>query len=74
MLKKGMKKSVISKKLGVNRKAVYNWSVKLKQSGDWHDRKHPSSKGVYKGQTHKGSEGETEENNRQWSKIIRIRY
>ena len=44
MLKKGMKKSVISKRLGVNRKTVYNWSVKLEQSGDWHDRKQPGSK------------------------------
>ena len=44
MLKKGMKKSVISKKLGVNRKTVYNWSVKLEQSGDWHDIKQPGSK------------------------------
>ena len=45
MLKKGMKKSVISKKLEVNRKTVYNWSVKLEQSGDWHDRKQRASKG-----------------------------
>ncbi len=45
MLRKGMKKSVISKKLEVNRKTVYNWSVKLEQSGDWHDRKQPGSKG-----------------------------
>ena len=34
MLRKGMKKSVISKKLEVNRKTVYNWSVKLEQIGD----------------------------------------
>ncbi len=39
-----MKKSVISKRLGVNRKTVYNWSVKLEQSGDWHDRKQPGSR------------------------------
>ncbi|EQB68450.1 MAG: Transposase-like protein [Thermoplasmatales archaeon Gpl] len=39
MLKKGVKKSVISKKLGVNRRTVYNWSIKLEQSEDWHDRK-----------------------------------
>lgn len=44
MLKKGMKKSVISKKLGMNRKTVYNWSVKLEQSKDWNDRKQPGSK------------------------------
>ncbi len=44
MLKKGMKKSVISKKLGVNCKTVYNWSVKLEHGGDWHDRKQPGSK------------------------------
>ena len=44
MLKKGMKKSFISEKLGVNRKTVYNWSVKLEQSGDWHDRKQPGSR------------------------------
>jgi len=45
MLKQGMKKSVISKKLEVNHKTVYNWSVKLEQSVDWHDRKQPGSKG-----------------------------
>ncbi len=44
MLKKGKKQSVISKRLEVNRKTVYNWSVKLEQSGDWHDRKQPGSK------------------------------
>ena len=44
MLKKGMKKSVISRKLGVNRRTVYNWSIKLEQNGDWHDRKQPGSR------------------------------
>ena len=43
MLKKGMKKSVISKKLGVNRKTVYNWSIRLEKSEDWHDSKQPGS-------------------------------
>ena len=44
MLKKGMKKSVISKKLGVNRRTVYNWSLRLEKSEDWRDRKQPGSK------------------------------
>lgn len=44
MLKKGMKKSVISRKLGVNRRTVYNWSIKLEQNGDWHDKKQPGSR------------------------------
>lgn len=44
MLKKGMKKSVISKKLGVNRRTVYNWSLRLAKSEDWRDRKQPGSK------------------------------
>ena len=44
MLRKGMKKSVISEKLEVNRKTVYNWSVKLEQSDNWHDRKQPGSR------------------------------
>jgi len=39
MIRKGMKRSVISEKLGVNRKTVYNWSVKLEKTGDWHDIK-----------------------------------
>ncbi len=45
MLRKGIKKSVISKKLEVNRKTVYNWSVILEKGGDWNDRKQPGSKG-----------------------------
>ena len=44
MLRKGMKKSVISEKLEVNRKTVYNWSVKLEHNSDWHDRKQPGSR------------------------------
>ncbi len=27
MLRRGMKRSVISKKLGVDRKTIYNWSI-----------------------------------------------
>ena len=45
MLRKGMKKSVISKELKVNRRTVYNWSLILEKGGDWHDRKQPGSRG-----------------------------
>lgn len=39
-----MKKSVISRKLGVNRRTVYNWSLRPEKSEDWRDRKQPGSK------------------------------
>ena len=39
MLSKGMKKSVISKKLGVDRKTVYNWSKRMESDRDWKDHK-----------------------------------
>ena len=50
MLRKGMKKSVISEKLEVNRKTVYNWSVKLEHNSDWHDRKQPGSRSKLTGE------------------------
>lgn len=39
MLRQGMKKSVISEKLGVDRKTVYNWSVRMEDGIDFKNRK-----------------------------------
>ena len=39
MLRRGMKKSVISKKLGVDRKTIYNWSVRMENGIDFKNRK-----------------------------------
>ena len=39
MLQKGIKKSIISKKLGVDRKTVYNLSVRMENEIDFKNRK-----------------------------------
>ena len=39
MLKRGKKKSEISRRLGVDRKTVYNWSVRIERERDWEDKK-----------------------------------
>ena len=53
MIRKGMKRSVISEKLCVNRKTVYNWSVKLEKTGDWHDIKQKGAQSKLNGEQKK---------------------
>jgi len=44
MLKSGFKKSEIARKLHVDRKTVYNWSVRMDRDIHWKDRKQKGAK------------------------------
>lgn len=44
MLKDGLKKSEIAEKLHVDRKTVYNWSVRMEKDLDWKNRKQRGAK------------------------------
>lgn len=44
MLREGKKRSVIAAKLGVDRKTVYNWSMRMEKGIDWKNRKQKGAK------------------------------
>ena len=50
MLCQGMKKSVISMKLGVNRKIVYNWFKRIENDCDYRSRKKTGRKSHLSGE------------------------